>query len=39
MINHTLDDAMNRIKEIGVLAHGQHSVDFGVQKVVAKKVT
>lgn len=34
MIHHTLDDAVHRVQEIGVLAHGQHSVDLGVQQVV-----
>lgn len=34
VIHHTLDDAVHRVQEIGVLAHGQHSVDLGVQQVV-----
>lgn len=34
MIHHTLDDAVHGVQEIGVLAHGQHSVDLGVQQVV-----
>lgn len=30
MVHHTLDDAVDRIQEVGVLAHGQDSVDLGV---------
>lgn len=37
MVHHTLDDAVDRIEEVGVLAHGQHSVDLGVQQVVAEE--
>lgn len=37
MVHHTLDDTVDRIQEVGVLAHGQHSVDLGVQQVVAKE--
>lgn len=35
MVDHTLDDAVDRVQEVGVLAHGQQSVDLGVQQVVA----
>lgn len=38
MIHHTLDDAMYRVQEVCVLAHGQHSVDLGVQQVVTKEI-
>ncbi len=31
MVHHALNDAVDRIQEVGVLTHGQHSVDFGVQ--------
>lgn len=34
MVHHALDDAMDGVQQIGVLAHGQHSVDLGVQQVV-----
>lgn len=34
VVHHTLDDAVHGVQQIGVLAHGQHSVDLGVQQVV-----
>lgn len=34
MVHHALDDAVHGVQQIGVLAHGQHSVDLGVQQVV-----
>lgn len=37
MVHHALDDAMHRVQEVGVLTHGQHSVDLGVQQVVAEE--
>lgn len=37
MVHYTLDDAMDGVQEVGVLAHGQHSVDLGVQEVVAER--
>lgn len=37
VVHHTLDDAVDGIQEVGVLAHGQHSVDLGVQQVVAEE--
>lgn len=39
MVHHTLDDAVDRIQEVGVLAHGQDRVDLGVQQVVAEDTT
>lgn len=39
MVHHTLDDAVDRIQEVGVLTHGQDSVDLGVKQVVAKEKT
>lgn len=39
MVNHTLDDAVDGVQEVGVLAHGQHSVDLRVQQVVAERDT
>lgn len=38
MVDHTLDDAVDRVQEVCVLAHGQHSVDLGVQQIVAEKM-
>lgn len=35
MVHHTLDNAMDGVQEVNILAHGQHSVDLGVQQVVA----
>lgn len=37
VVHHALDDAVDRVQEVGVLAHGQHSVDLGVQQVVAEE--
>lgn len=34
MIDHTLDDAMDRVQEVGVLTHGQQRTDLGVQKIM-----
>lgn len=31
VVHHALDDAVDRVQEVGVLAHGQHGVDLGVQ--------
>lgn len=39
MVDHTLDDAMDRVQEVGVLAHGQQCTDLGVQKIVPVTVT
>ena len=39
VVNHALDDAVDRVQQVGVLAHGQHSVDLGVQQVVAEEET
>lgn len=39
MVHHALYDAVDRVQEVGVLAHGQHSVDLGVQQVVAEEET
>lgn len=39
MVHDALDDAVDGIQEVGVLAHGQHSVDLGVQQVVAEEET
>lgn len=39
MVHHTLDDAVDRIQKVGVLAHRQDSVDLGVQQVVAENKT
>lgn len=37
MVHHALDDAVDGVQEVGVLAHGQHSVDLGVQQVVSEE--
>ena len=37
MVDHVLHDAVHRVQEVGVLAHGQQRVDLGVQKVVAEE--
>lgn len=37
VVHYALDDAVDRVQEVGVLAHGQHSVDLGVQQVVAEE--
>lgn len=37
VVHHALDDAVDRVQKVGVLAHGQHSVDLGVQQVVAEE--
>lgn len=37
VVHHALDDAVDRVQEVGVLAHGQHSVDLGVQQVVSEE--
>lgn len=39
MVDHTLDDAVDGVQEVGVLTHGQHSVDFRVQQVVSEGQT
>lgn len=39
VVHHALDNAVDGIQEVGVLAHGQHSVDLGVQQVVAEEET
>lgn len=39
MIHHALHDAMDRVQEVCVLAHGQDCVDLGVQQVVAEEHT
>ena len=39
MVHHALHDAVDGVQEVGVLAHGQHSVDLGVQQVVAAEET
>lgn len=37
VVHHALHDPVDRVQEVGVLAHGQHSVDLGVQQVVAEE--
>lgn len=37
VVHHALHDAVDGVQEVGVLAHGQHSVDLGVQQVVAEE--
>lgn len=37
VVHHALDDAVDGVQEVGVLAHGQHSVDLGVQQVVSEE--
>lgn len=39
MVDHALDDAVDRVQQVGVLAHGQHRVDLRVQQVVAEEET
>lgn len=31
VVDYTLDNAMDRVQEVGVLAHGQQRTDLGVQ--------
>ena len=37
MVDHTLNDAMHWVQQVGILAHRQQRVDLGVQQVVAEK--
>lgn len=37
MVDHTLNDAMHWVQQVGILAHGQQRVDLGVQQVVAEE--
>lgn len=39
MVDHTLDDAVDGVQEVGVLAHGQQGADLGVQQVVPETHT
>lgn len=35
MIDHVLNDAVDRVQEVRILAHGKDGADLGVQQVVA----
>ena len=35
MVDNTLDDAMDGVQQVGILAHGQECIDLGVQQIVA----
>lgn len=39
VVDHTLHDAMHRVQQVGILAHGQQVVDLGVQKRVSGQQT
>lgn len=39
VVDHTLDNAMDRVQQVGVLAHGQQCTDFGIQQIVPVAVT
>lgn len=39
VVDHALDDSMDRVQEVGVLAHGQQCTDLGIQQIVPVAVT